>query len=67
MLLNWKKVSSYLLDFIYSLGLVELKILKTYIKINLINSFIRPSKSPAKASILFNKKLDRSFYFYIDY
>lgn len=38
---------------IYSLGLVELKTLKTYIETNLINSFIRPSKSPAGALILF--------------
>ena len=34
---------------IYSLGLVELKMLKTYIEINLANGFIRPSKSPAGA------------------
>ena len=34
---------------IYSLGLVELEILKTYIKTNLANSFIRPSKSLASA------------------
>ena len=40
---------------IYSLGLVELETLKTYIKINLANGFIQPSKSLAKALILFNK------------
>ena len=43
---------------IYSLGPVELKTLKTYIKTILTNSFIRPSKSPAGASILFNRKPD---------
>ena len=39
---------------IYSLGPVELEILKTYIKTILANSFIRLSKSPAGASIFFN-------------
>ena len=38
---------------IYSLGPVELKMLKTYIKANLASGFIRPSKSPANISILF--------------
>lgn len=38
---------------IYSLDPVELKTLKTYIKTNLANGFIRLSKSPAKAFILF--------------
>ena len=45
---------------IYSLGLVELETLKTYIETKLANSFIRPSKSPAGAFILFNKKPNRS-------
>ncbi len=36
---------------IYSLGLVELEILKAYIKNNLANSFIRSSKSLARAPI----------------
>ena len=51
---------------IYSLGLVELEILKTYIKTNLANGFIRPSKSPAGAPILFDRKLDRSFRLCVD-
>lgn len=38
---------------IYSLGPIKLETLKTYIKINLANSFIRLSKLPASASILF--------------
>lgn len=38
---------------IYSLGLIELETLKTYIKTNLANNFIRLSKSLAKAHILF--------------
>ncbi len=45
---------------IYSLGLVELKILKAYIKNNQANGFIRPPKSPARAPIFFNKKSDGS-------
>ena len=52
---------------IYSLKPVELKILKTYIKTNLANSFIWLFKSPIEASILFDRKLDRSFYLCIDY
>ena len=52
---------------IYSLESVELEILKTYIKINLANNFIQLFKSPARASILFNRKPDRSFRLCIDY
>ena len=39
---------------IYSLGPVKLETLKTYIKTNLVNGFIRLSKSPAGAPILFD-------------
>ena len=46
---------------IYSLGLVELEIFKTYIENNLANGVIQPSKFPTKASILFVKKPDGSF------
>ncbi len=52
---------------IYSLGPVELEILKAYIKNNLVNSFIRPSKSPIGAPILFDKKLDKSLRLCLDY
>ena len=45
---------------IYSLGPVELETLKAYIKTNLANGFIRPSKSPAGALILFDWKSDGS-------
>ena len=51
---------------IYSLEPIELKTLKTYIKINLANGFIWPFKSPARVFILFNKKLNRSFCFCVD-
>ena len=56
-----------LFGFIYNLGLIELKTLKIYIKINLVNSFIQLFKSFIKAFILFNKKLDRNFCLYINY
>ena len=52
---------------IYSLGPVELETLKTYIETNLANGFIRPSKSPAGAPILFDRKPDRSLRLCVDY
>ena len=52
---------------IYSLGPVELETLKTYFETNLANDFIRPSKSPAGAPILFDRKPDKSFCFCVDY
>ena len=41
--------------------------LKTYIKTNLANGFIRPFKSPAEAPILFNRKPDGSLRLCVDY
>ena len=38
----------------HSLGPMELETLKAYIETNLANGFIRPSKSPVKAPILFD-------------
>ncbi len=52
---------------IYSLGPVELETLKAYIKNNLANGFIRPSKSSAGATILFDKKPDGSLRLCVDY
>ena len=52
---------------IYSLESIELEILKTYIKTNLANNFIRPSKSPVGVPIFFNRKPNRSLCLYIDY
>ena len=52
---------------IYSLGLVELETLKTYIKTNLANGFIQPSKSPIEALILFDRKPDGSLRLCVDY
>ena len=52
---------------IYSLGLVELETLKTYIETNLVNGFIRPSKSLIQAPIFFDWKPDGSLRFCVDY
>ena len=52
---------------IYSLGLLELGILKTYIETNLANGFIHPSKSPTKISIFFDWKPNGSLRLCIDY
>ena len=52
---------------IYSLELVELETLKTYIETNLANGFIRPSKLPAGAPIQFDWKSDGSLRLCVDY
>lgn len=52
---------------IYNLKLVELEMLKTYIKANLANGFIWPFKSLADAPILFIYKKNGSFWLYVDY
>ena len=46
---------------------MELEILKTYIKTYLKTGFIRPFKSPAGASILFDKKPNGSLRLCVDY
>ena len=52
---------------IYSLKPVELETLKAYIETNLANGFIRSSKSPAGAPILFDRKSDGSLRLCVDY
>ena len=52
---------------IYNLGPFEFKILKTYIKTNLANSFIQAVKSIASALILFVHKLDGNFCLCVNY
>ncbi len=52
---------------IYSLGPVELETLKAYIENNLDSGFIRPSKFPAEAPILFDKKPNGSLKLCVDY
>ncbi len=52
---------------IYSLEPMELETLKAYIENNLVSDFIQPFKSPAGASMLFDKKLDSSLRLCVDY
>jgi hypothetical protein len=52
---------------IYSLSNEELKALREYLDENLEKGFIRPSKSPAGAPILFVKKKDLSLRLCVDY
>ena len=52
---------------IYSLGPVELEMLKTYIEANLASGFIRPSKSPAGVPILFVQKKNGSLHLCVNY
>ena len=56
-----------LFGLIYSLGLIKLETLKTYIKTNLTNGFIWLSKSSARTFILFDKKPNRNLHLYVDY
>ncbi len=52
---------------IYALNPVELEILKTYIETHLKTGFIQPSKTPTRAPILFDKKLDGSLRLCVNY
>ena len=52
---------------IHSLGPVDLKTLKIYIKTNLANGFIRASKLPESAPILFIHKPNSSLYLCVNY
>ena len=52
---------------IYSLELVELEMLKIYIKANLTSDVIKLFKFPASFLILFIQKKDNSLYLCIDY
>ena len=52
---------------IYSLGPVEFETLKTYIKTNLANGFIRASKSLASTLILFVRKPNGTFRLCVNY
>lgn len=70
-LLEYIRINDYAIDLtednepsyrsLYSLGLVELEILKTYLKIILANGFIKSSKSLAAVPIFFMKKPDGGF------
>ena len=52
---------------IYSLGSVELEILKAYIENNLANNFIKSCKSLAGAFILFDKKPNSNLRLCVNY
>ena len=52
---------------IYSLELIKLETLKTYIETHLKIGFIQPFKSPAGAPILFDKKLNSSVWLSVNY
>ena len=52
---------------IYSIGLLELKTLKAYIKIHLKDGFIWPFKYLVGTPLFFDKKSDRSLQLYVDY
>lgn len=52
---------------VYSLTIVEMEALKNYLKENLDKGFIRKSKSPAGAPVLFVKKQDGSLRLCVDY
>ena len=77
MLLERTKLNEHAIDFedgkqlpygpIYSLGPVKLETLQTYIETNLKTGFIRPSQSPAGASILFDKKPKGSLRLCVNY
>lgn len=76
-LLKYTKINNYVINLIddkqpyyrsiYSLGQVELETLKTYIKTNLANNFIKPSKSSIDILILFIWKSNSTFYLYVNY
>jgi hypothetical protein len=52
---------------IYSLSANELRVLREYIKSSLAKGWIRPSKSPIGALILFVLKKDGGLRLYVDY
>lgn len=52
---------------LYSLGPVELEILKVYIETHLKTGFIRSFKFPISAPILFDKKPDSNFRLCVNY
>jgi hypothetical protein len=53
--------------FIYPLSAVELRVLREYLKFNLIKRWIQKSRSPARAPILFTPKKDGILRLCVDY
>ena len=66
-IIKLKKDKQSTFGFIYSLKQVELEILKIYIITILVNGFFWSFKSLAGATILIDRKLDRSLCFCVDY
>ena len=60
-IIKFKKNKQSFFKLIYSLKLIKLKILKIYIKINLINKLIKLFKSYTKNFIFFNKISNKNF------
>ena len=60
--IKFKKGKKPLYRPIYSLKLIELKTFKTYIKINLANSFIKALKLVVDGAIIFVGKPNNGFY-----
>ncbi len=56
-----------LYELIYSLGLVKLETLKTYIETHLKTGFIQSSKSPTGSPIFFDQKSDKSLRLCVNY
>ena len=65
--MNLEKDKQPSYELIYSLELIKLETLKTYIEIHLKTGFIQPFKSSTSALILFDKKSNGSFHLCIDY
>ena len=65
--INLEEGTSPPLGTIYSLSLVELEALWTFIDENLCTGFIQPSSSPHTAPVLFIKKKDGSLHLCIDF
>lgn len=61
-----KKGKYLFYGYIYRLEPVEFMILKTYIKTNLVNNFIRPTKLLIQAFIFFLQKSNNNFCLYIN-
>lgn len=67
MLSSYKKVNNYFIGQSTAWAQKNLRMLKTYIKTNFANGFIKLFKLPASTSIFFVQKPDDSFQLYIDY
>jgi hypothetical protein len=61
------KKNSSMSDFIYNFSLIKLKVLKSYIKDNLIKDFITSSVFFSSVLILFIKKKDDELHLYVNY